>query len=113
MPRGSINSITQARRYWNCLAKQLVLLKQIVSMLSRWPKRFPTSSERPKIESPNSSLRSACIGKDPNAQSSGYTQFTLRLRTVFSAKMIKMMVSAEYLNAQTGVAAFRVERAMI
>ena len=109
MPMGSINSIMQARRYWNCLAKQLVLLKQIVSMLSRWPRGFPTSSERPKIESPNLRLMSACIGKDPNAQSSGYTQFTLRLRTVFSAKM---MLPAEYLNANR-VSAFRVERAMI
>jgi hypothetical protein len=66
-------------------------------MLSTWPRRFPTSFEQPKIASP------------PSAQSSGYTQFTLRLRTVFSGKT---MVLAELHNAGR-VSAFRVERAMM
>ena len=109
MPRGSINSIKQARRYWNYLAKQLVLLKQIVSTLSTWPGRFPTSCEQPKIASPNLRLRSACIRRKPSALSSGYTLSTPRLRTVFSGKT---RVLAECLNA-IRVAAFRVERAMI
>ena len=67
-----------------------------------------TALERPKIKSPNLRVRSARIGKDPNAQSSGYTQYTLKLRAVFSGKPT---VPAEYLNAR--VSAFRVKRAMI
>jgi len=78
-------------------------------MPSTWPRRFHTSFEQPKIASPNLRLRSACIRRKPSAQSSGYTQFTLRLRTVFSGKT---MVLAERHNAGR-VPAFRVERAMM
>ena len=83
---GSINSTRQVRRFWDCFTKQLALPKQIVSMLSTWLRRFPISFEQPKIGSPNSRLRSACIRRKPSARSSGYIECILRLRTDFSDK---------------------------
>ena len=68
---GSINSTRQVRRFWDCFTKQPPLPKQIVSMLSTWLRRFPISFEQPKIGSPNSRLRSACIRRKPSARSSG------------------------------------------
>ena len=72
--------------HWDCFTKQLALPKQIVSMRSTWLRRFPISFEQPKIGSPNSRLRSACIRRKPTARSSGYIECTLRLRTDFSDK---------------------------
>ena len=92
----SIKSTEQVRRFWDCFTKRLAWPKQIVSMLSIWLRRFPISFEQPKIGSPNSRQRSACIRRKPTARSSGYTECTLRLRTDFSSKTT---VVGECLNA--------------
>jgi hypothetical protein len=70
--------------------------KQIVSMLSIWLRSFLTSFERPRIGSPSSRLRLACIRTRPTTRSSGYTECTPRLRTDFYARTTAVV---ERLNA--------------
>ena len=48
-----INSTKQGKPFLDYFTRPPTLLKQTVSMPSKWPRSFPISSEQPKIGSPS------------------------------------------------------------
>ena len=91
----SIKSIKQGKQFL-FLTRPPAWPRQIVSMLSIWLRSCLSSFERPRIGSPSSRLRWACIRTRPTARSSGYTECTPRLRIDFYART---MAIVERLNA--------------
>jgi hypothetical protein len=92
----SIKSIKPGKRFLGSLIRPPARPKQIVSVPWRWLRSFLISFERPKIGSPSWKLRFACIRRKPTARSSGYIEFTPRLRTDFYGKTPAIV---DHLNA--------------
>ena len=69
--------------------------------VSIWLRSCLSSFERPKIGSPSSRLRWACIRTRPTARNSGCTECTPRLRIVFYARMTAFVARLNAGRART------------
>ena len=97
----SIKSTKQGKQFLDCFTRPPAWPKQIVSMLSIWLRSRLSSFERPKIGSPSSRLRWACIRTRLTAWSSGCTECTPRSRIDFYARMTAFVARLNAGRART------------
>ena len=103
----SIKSTKQGKQFLDCFTRPPAWPKQIVSMLSIWLRSCLSSFERPRIGSPSSRLRWACIRTRPTARSSGYTECTPRLRIGFTPGRRPSWGASTQAGAQRALSSFK------